>query len=99
MEPDRLQKILEERLPHADLVIEDLERLKKKEMGEIIGLFQSPEDLGYVFNSMYFRQMDLLSYLDILASVSIHDVEQARDGHLGEQARSVSLILPLEHPQ
>lgn len=99
MEPDRLQKTLEERLPQADLVIDDLERLKKKEMGEIIGLFQSPEDLGYVFNSMYFRQIDLLSYLDILASVSIHDVEQARDGHLREQARSVSLILPLEHPQ
>lgn len=97
MDPDRLQRTLEERLPEADLVFEDLERLKKKEMGEIIGLFQSPEDLGYVFNSMHFRHIDLLSYLDILASVSIHDVEQAR--HLGEPARSISLILPLEHPQ
>ena len=99
MEPDRLQKTLEARLPQADMVSEDLERLKKKEMGEIIGLFQSPEDLGYVFNTMHFRKIDLLSYLDILASVTIHDVEQARDGHLGKSARSVSLILPLEHPK
>ncbi len=98
LDPDLLEKELDQRLPEVTLRSEDLERLKKKEMGEIIGLFQSPEDLGYVFNSMYFRQIDLLSYLDVLGSVTIKDVEQARDTHLTEKVRAISLILPLEHP-
>ncbi len=98
LDPDLLQRELEQRLPEATLRSEDLARLKQKEMGEMIGLFQSPEDLGYVFNSMYFRQIDLLSYLDVLNSITIQDVERAREGHLTAQVRSVSLILPLEHP-
>lgn len=98
LDPDSLQREIEKRLPEAPLRSDDLERLKRKEMGEIIGLFQSPEDLGYVFNSMYFRHIDLLSYLDVLNSVTIQDVERVRDGHLTDESRAVSLILPLEHP-
>lgn len=98
LDPDSLQREIEKRLPEAPLRSDDLERLKRKEMGEIIGLFQSPEDLGYVFNSMYFRDIDLLSYLDVLNSVTIQDVERVRDGHLTDESRAVSLILPLEHP-
>ncbi|MHB1610615.1 MAG: EF-P 5-aminopentanol modification-associated protein YfmH, partial [Sulfobacillus sp.] len=65
-----------------------------KEMGEMIGLFQSPEDLAYAFNSMYFRDIDLLSYIEVLNTITIQEIRRVRDEHLQEMSRAVSLILP-----
>ncbi|MHB1611160.1 MAG: EF-P 5-aminopentanol modification-associated protein YfmH, partial [Sulfobacillus sp.] len=79
LDPHRLESALLDRLPVESLEEEDLSRLKKKEMGEMIGLFQSPEDLAYAFNSMYFRDIDLLSYIEVLNTITIQEIRRVRD--------------------
>lgn len=95
LDPRRLESWLVERLPNQELSREDLARLKKKEMGEMIGLFQSPEDLAYAFNNMFFRGIDLLHYIDVLSSITLDEIQEVRDTQLQERSRAVSLILPV----
>ncbi|PSR31622.1 MAG: insulinase family protein [Sulfobacillus benefaciens] len=95
LDPHRLESWLVERLLVEELNRDDLARLKKKEMGEMIGLFQSPEDLAYAFNNMFFRGIDLLSYIDVLSSITLDEIQEVRDSQLQEQSRAVSLILPV----
>lgn len=92
--PDKLEEILLERLPSEPLTEEALERMKKREIGEFISLFQSPEQLAYAYNHFYFRGMDLFSYVELASSIRLEDVERARQEHLQEESRSVSLIVP-----
>lgn len=93
-DPDRLEAALVERLGREPLTHDSLERMKKREMGDFIGLFQSPEDLAYAYNHFYFRGIDLFSYIDVVSSVTLDDIEEVRARHLSEEVRSVSLILP-----
>ncbi len=93
-EPDRLESILLERLPGEALRSEDLERLKRKEIGEFVALFENLEDLAYAFNAYYFRGIDLSLVPAVLDSITIDDIETARQQHFREEGRAVSLIVP-----
>ncbi|MDA8194376.1 MAG: pitrilysin family protein [Thermaerobacter sp.] len=95
-DPKRLEAVLTERLAQEPLTEEALERLKKREMGDFLGLFQNPEDLAYAFNHFYFRGIDLYSYVDVVASVRLRDIEEARARHLVEDSRALSLIVPAQ---
>lgn len=93
-DPDRLENILLERLGAEPLTAESLERQRKREMGDIIRLFQNPEDFAYAFNSLYFRGIDILAYLDTVEAVTLDEVEALRAEQLNEALRAVSLVTP-----
>lgn len=94
-DPERLEALLLERISRAALTEEDLNRQKKRELGEFIGLLDSMEDFAYVFNALHFRDTDIWSIPLLLADIRVEDIEAARDQHLHEAQRAVSIIRPL----
>ncbi len=92
-DPDRLEAILVERLPQEPLRDEDLRRIKRKEIGQFVGLFENLEELAFAFNALYFRGTDLADLPLVLEEISLADVEEARYS-LKESGRAVSLVLP-----
>lgn len=92
--PEQLEAVLTERLAHEPLRQSDLDRIKKKEIGEFIGLFENLEDLAFAFNAFHFRGIDLDMVPEVLEEITLRDIEEARRTHLSESARAVSVILP-----
>ncbi len=95
-DPAALEAQLLEGLHHAPLRAEDLERAKKREVGEYISLFQNPEELAYAFNHMFFRRIDIFEYVDTVLSINLEDIERARHTHLNETRRASSVIRPAD---
>jgi predicted Zn-dependent peptidase len=93
-DPERLEAVLVEGLARTPLAAEDLERLKRREMGQFIALFQNPEELAFVINALAFRDIDLWQYWDALQQVSLEAIEKRRAEHLREEARAVSVVVP-----
>lgn len=93
-DPIALTEILDRELKRMDLRQDALDRLKKREWGEYMTLFDSPQELAYVYNSLFFRDVDLFSVPAMLDSITLDDVEQRRDSHLQEKFKAVSVILP-----
>ncbi|AUW95338.1 peptidase M16 [Sulfobacillus thermotolerans] len=93
-DPEKLEARLVEGLVKAPLTQEDLDRAKRREMGEFIGLFQNPEELAYAYNSLFFRGIDIYDYMDTVQHVTLEDIQQARSTHLQEPQRAVSVIRP-----
>ncbi|NMP21480.1 EF-P 5-aminopentanol modification-associated protein YfmH [Sulfobacillus harzensis] len=96
-DPEKLEAVLLERLATEPFNVDDLARLKRKELGEFVGLFENLEDLAYAFNAYYFRGVDLSLIPEMLESVTLDDIEAARRDHLREESRAVSLVKPLTH--
>lgn len=97
-DPGRLEEMLVQKLPQAPLRHEDLERVKKKQIGEFVGLFEDLEELAFLFNSLYFRGIGLDELLDTIVDVSLSEVEEARATHLVDSRRACSVVLPIDHP-
>ncbi|MCL6562058.1 MAG: insulinase family protein [Firmicutes bacterium] len=97
-DPDRLEETLTRELPLAPLREEDLERLKRKELGSFVTLFQIPEDLAYLYNHLHFRGLDLLQYPEVLEGVTLERVEAFRQLFTRPERRAVSVIRPLAEP-
>lgn len=93
-EPRRLEEIVTRRLLQEPLRQKDLDRIKRKELGELIGLFENLEELAFVFNAFYFRGIDLADVFDAVDSITLEDVEAARQRQLMESARATSVVLP-----
>ncbi|MBX5467031.1 MAG: insulinase family protein [Firmicutes bacterium] len=94
-DPDRLEAILVEELPRAPLTAADLERIKRKELGGYVALFQNPEELAYWVNHLYFRGIDCFRYPDVLQAVTLEQVEAVRRELLDPAHCAVSVIRPL----
>lgn len=97
-DPKRLEAVLNQRLIQEPIRQEDLDRIKKKQLGEFVTLFEDPEDLAYLFNSLYFRGIDLVELPEAIEAISVTDLEEARQSHLVEAARSTSVVWP-NHPR
>jgi predicted Zn-dependent peptidase len=93
-DPLRLEEVITSRLATEPLRDRDLERLKQKELGEFVGLFENLEDLAYAFNAYYFRGIDLASVPELLETITVEDLEAARQQHCQEPQRAVSIIRP-----
>lgn len=92
-DPDRLESTLLDRLPQEPIHVEDLNRIKRKEIGEFLGLFENLEELAFAFNAFHFRGIDLAEFPALLEEITLKDVEEAQHS-LKESARAVSLVLP-----
>ncbi len=93
-DPKRLEAELVEALDKMPLTVGDLERLKRRELGDYVSLFQNLEEMAYVYNHLTFRGTNLFDVPEVIESIRIEDVEDFRKRHLRETARAVSLITP-----
>ncbi|MCY0879584.1 MAG: pitrilysin family protein [Firmicutes bacterium] len=93
-DPERLEAEVTPRLLTEPLRLPDLERIKKKELGEFVGLFENLEDLAYAFNAYYFRGVDLARVPELLDDITLEDLEEARQRHCREPQRAVSIVRP-----
>ncbi|MCL5064173.1 MAG: insulinase family protein [Firmicutes bacterium] len=93
-DPKRLEAELVEGLDKIPLTSSDLERLKRRELGEYVSLFQNLEELAYVYNHLTFRGTNLFEVPEVIQSIRLEDIEGFRKDHLREAARAVSVILP-----
>ncbi|MCY0881117.1 MAG: pitrilysin family protein, partial [Firmicutes bacterium] len=75
-DPAQLAEVLSRRLPHAPLGEAALERIKRREMGNFVGLFQNPDDLAYTLNQWAFRGADLFAYPALIESITLEDLRQ-----------------------
>jgi predicted Zn-dependent peptidase len=98
-DPERLQAELVEGLIHQPLADEDLERQKRRELGEYVSVFQNLEELAYVYNHFVFRGMNLFDVPDLIQTVTVEDLEAFRTEHVAESQRAVSLVLPANYRQ
>lgn len=96
-QPELLEEKLTQALGRAPLTAADLERAKKREIGEFIGLFQNPEELAYAYNNLFFRGIDIFDYVDTVMALTLPDIEQARAEHLRESQRATSVIRPQDN--
>jgi predicted Zn-dependent peptidase len=97
-DPEALFGRLADELPRAALTPDALERAKRRERGEYVGLFDNPGELAYVYNSLYFRQIDLFAVLDVLERVTLADIEERRAEHVREELRATSIVWPEDAP-
>ena len=98
-DPERLQAELVEGLIRQPLADEDLERQKRRELGEYVSVFQNLEELAYVYNHFVFRGMNLFDVPDLIQTVTVEDLEAFRAEHVAESQRAVSLVLPANYRQ
>ncbi len=93
-DPERLEAELIDGLDKMPLTQRELERQKRRELGEYVSLFQNLEELAYVYNHFAFRGTNLFDIPEVLGSIRLEDVEQFRKTHLNPKERAVSVILP-----
>ncbi len=93
-EPERLEAVLRDALGTLPISRQDLERQKRRELGEYVGLFQSIEELAYVHNHLVFRGSSLFDIPDLIRSIRIEDLEEFRARHMSPSQTAVSVIVP-----
>lgn len=71
-----------------------LERLKRKELGEFIGLFNELDDLAYGFLATQFQGANFLDLMRILDTITVEDVRTRIQAHLAGGNRALSVIEP-----
>ncbi len=80
--PERLkEKILYfiEHIHEYDIRQEDFLRLKKKTMGIMISLFNSPESIANMFSRYYFEGIMIFDLIDCLNALTMDDLMSLRD--------------------
>ncbi|NPV71012.1 MAG: insulinase family protein [Firmicutes bacterium] len=86
---DHLSKAREVGLRH-----EDIERARRRMIGEFASLFNSPEKVSYRFNQHLFKGADLFSYMRALRELTPGTVERRLGEHLIDSRHAVSIIRP-----
>ncbi|PSR21316.1 MAG: insulinase family protein [Sulfobacillus acidophilus] len=94
-DPERLEAVLLQRLGSEPLLPRSFERLKRKEIGEFVALFENLEELAFAFTAFHFRGIDLADVPAVLEDISLAEVEQLRQEHLRDSMRATSIVLPL----
>lgn len=80
----------------ASLVLseEDFNRIKKKAMGEFLMGLNSVEFIANTFISLYFEDVLLVDYLDILESIEYKDIVERFNNHFTKENVVLSIINP-----
>ena len=56
----------------------DFQRVQKKNIGILIGVFNSPESIANMFSRYYFEGIMIFDLIDCLASLSLDDINQLK---------------------
>ncbi len=101
-EADDPKRVLKEIFDYIDglrshgLSYEDFLRGKRVMYAEFVKSFDSTENIANNLLSFIFEGAELLSYADIIESVTFEDVEKAFEKAFAPKSVSLSVILPLE---
>lgn len=82
LEPQKLkEKILDliASLKDYPLLKEDFERVKKKNIGVLIGVFNSPESIANLFSRYYFEGIMVFDLIDSVARLKLDDVLELKN--------------------
>lgn len=83
-----------ERLRNEGITEEDFLRVRNRSIGEYISAFDSVESIAYIFNTLYFQNISLFDYLEVLSEVTLEDVNRRLRDHLVSERHVVSIIKP-----
>lgn len=100
-EPEKLRdKIYEliESIDSFEIDEADFQRVQKKNIGILIGVFNSPESIANMFSRYYFEGIMVFDLIDCLASLSLDDVNQLKS-LFDKKYLSTCMIKPKENGQ
>lgn len=95
--PDKLERAVFTGLCEArenGITEEEFQRQKRKSIGGFLYAFNSLEFIANNFVSTRFRGSSLFSYLDILHSLALSDVERCLQEQFKEERMAVSIVSP-----
>lgn len=104
-EADDPKLVLDEILKHIDsmkqtgLSYEDFLRGKRVMYAEFVKSFDSTDNIANALMSMTFDGAELLSYTDIIESVTFEDVKALFESAFDKEKITLSVILPLENKE
>lgn len=84
-----IDKFKQEGLNH-----DDFERIKKKKIGMFLKYFDSIEFIANNFISYYFKDINLIDYLQALKQIQFEDVNKRFKNHFNEEYSVMSIINP-----
>lgn len=79
--PEKLEeKIIELIRSFQDYEMKDIDfqRVKKKNIGILIGVFNSPESIANLFSRYYFEGHMIFDLIDTLSQLTLHDIENLK---------------------
>lgn len=100
-EPEKLRdKIYEliESIDSFEIDEADFQRVQKKNIGILIGVFNSPESIANMFSRYYFEGIMIFDLIDCLASLSLDDINQLKS-LFDKKYLSTCMIKPKENGQ
>ncbi|WP_270526011.1 EF-P 5-aminopentanol modification-associated protein YfmH [Longibaculum muris] len=98
-EPEKLRdKIYEliESIDSFEIDEADFQRVQKKNIGILIGVFNSPESIANMFSRYYFEGIMIFDLIDCLASLSLDDINQLKS-LFDKKYLSTCMIKPKEN--
>ena len=70
---------------------EDFERIKRKNIGNLINTFNSPESIANLFSRYYFEGIDAMSLVDYISQITIEDIKNTFQ-YFDEEVTSVFIV-------
>ncbi|MGX4628251.1 EF-P 5-aminopentanol modification-associated protein YfmH [Clostridioides difficile] len=96
-EPKKVKEIILdyiEKSKKEGLSKEEFERTKKKKIGSFIKCFDSINFIGNSFISYFFKDINLLEYLDVIKDITFEEVEERLKEHFKEEYCVISIVEP-----
>ncbi len=97
-DPDQLHQALYEGIisQEGKITEEELERVRKRMIGDYIVTFDSLKSTAQNFVSYYFKNIDLFHELNILKEITLDDLNQRLREHFDYKNHAVSIMYPEE---
>ncbi|MCK4260825.1 MAG: insulinase family protein [Halanaerobiales bacterium] len=94
--PERLHRVLVDGIQFriGKIEVEEMERIKKRMIGDYITTFDSLKGVGQNFMSYYFKNINLFNELKILEEINSEDLEKRLVKHFDLDYHAVSIIYP-----
>ncbi|MBB6217017.1 putative Zn-dependent peptidase [Anaerosolibacter carboniphilus] len=91
-----LNKILEHiaEVKEKGLCHDDFDRIRKKQIGQHLGYYNSVEFVANTFVPYYFKGISLLDYIEVLKEISFETVSERFRKHLDPEKCVISVIRP-----
>lgn len=95
-DPDRLHEVLQTGLlkKMGNIKKNELERVRKRMIGDYITSFDSMKVTSQNFVSYYFKDMNLFSELKLLSEITLEELEQRFKEQFDYQYHAVSIVYP-----
>ena len=73
---------------------EEVERIRKKMIGDYISTFDSLRSIGQNFVSYYFNNMDIFHELNMINEITLADLEERFEEHFSLDNHAISIVKP-----